>query len=48
MRRFNDKFLCIVVADDEAAAAYLINLEKYVNAEAKLNIHHNLLKHLHH
>jgi hypothetical protein len=35
LRRFNDKFLCIVVADDEAAAAYLINLEKYVKYRVK-------------
>jgi hypothetical protein len=30
LRRLNDKFLCIVVVDDEVVTAYLINLEKYV------------------
>jgi len=30
LRGLNDKFLCIVVVDDEVVTAYLINLEKYV------------------
>jgi hypothetical protein len=30
LRRLNDKFLCIVVVNDEVVTAYLINLEKYV------------------